>query len=28
LTTDSIRVPYSGDTCLGKVNGVENLKRH
>jgi hypothetical protein len=28
LTTDSIRVPYSGDTCLGKVSGVENLRRH
>jgi hypothetical protein len=28
LTTDSIRVPFSGDTCLGKVSGVENLKRH
>jgi hypothetical protein len=28
LTTDSIRVPYSGDTCLGKVSGVENVKRH
>ena len=27
LTTDSIRVPYSGDTCLGKVSGVEILKR-
>jgi hypothetical protein len=27
LTTDSIRVPYSGDTCLGPVSGVENLKR-
>ena len=27
LQTDSIRVPYSGDTCLGKVSGVENLKR-
>ncbi|HEX6972924.1 MAG TPA: hypothetical protein VF147_00900 [Vicinamibacterales bacterium] len=27
LTTDSIRVPYSGDTCLGKVSGVEVLKR-
>jgi hypothetical protein len=27
LTTDSIRVPYLGDTCLGKVNGVENMKR-
>jgi len=23
----SIRVPYSGDTCLGKVNGVETLSR-
>lgn len=27
LTTDSIRVPYSGNTCLGKVSGVEVLKR-
>jgi hypothetical protein len=27
LTTDSIRVPYSGDTCLGKVSGVENMRR-
>lgn len=27
LTTDSIRVPYAGDTCLGKVSGVENLRR-
>jgi hypothetical protein len=27
LQIDSIRVPYSGDTCLGKVSGVENLKR-
>ena len=27
LQTDSIRVPYSGDTCLGKVSGVETLKR-
>lgn len=27
LTTDSIRVPYSGDTCLGKVSGVEILKK-
>ena len=27
LTTDSIRVPYSGDTCLGKVTGVETLRR-
>ena len=27
LTADAIRVPYSGDTCLGKVSGVETLKR-
>jgi hypothetical protein len=27
LTTDSIRVPYAGDTCLGKVSGVENLQK-
>ena len=27
LGVDSIRVPYSGDTCLGKVSGVENLKK-
>jgi hypothetical protein len=27
LQIDSIRVPYQGDTCLGKVNGVETLKR-
>ena len=27
LTTDSIRVPYSGTTCLGSVSGVENMKR-
>jgi len=27
LTTTSIRVPYSGDTCLGGVSGVENLQR-
>ena len=25
--TDTIRVPYSGDTCLGKVSGIESLKR-
>jgi hypothetical protein len=24
---DSVRVPYSGDTCLGKVSGVEVLRR-
>jgi hypothetical protein len=23
----TVRVPYSGDTCLGKVSGVETLKR-
>lgn len=28
LTTDSIRVPYSGETCLGKVSGVETLKKN
>lgn len=27
LGVDSIRVPYSGDTCLGKVSGVENLQK-
>jgi hypothetical protein len=27
LGVDSIRIPYSGDTCLGKVSGVEILKR-
>jgi hypothetical protein len=27
LGADSIRVPYSGDTCLGKVSGVENLRK-
>lgn len=25
--TDSIRVPYSGDTCVGRVSGVEVLRR-
>jgi hypothetical protein len=24
---NGIRIPYSGDTCLGKVSGVEVLKR-
>jgi hypothetical protein len=28
LGTNSIRVPYSGDTCLGKVSGVEILNKH
>jgi hypothetical protein len=27
LGVDSIRIPYSGDTCLGKVAGVETLRR-
>ncbi len=27
LGTDSISVPYSGDTCLGKVSGIETLKK-
>ena len=27
LLVDSIRIPYSGDTCLGKVSGVETLQR-
>jgi hypothetical protein len=27
LGVDSIRVPYSGDTCLGRVSGVETLRR-
>jgi hypothetical protein len=27
LTVDSIRIPYTGDTCLGKVSGVETLKK-
>ena len=27
LGTSSIRIPYSGTTCLGPVSGVENLKR-
>jgi len=28
IGADSIRVPYSGDTCLGKVSGVEVLRKH
>ena len=28
LGVDSIRVPYAGDTCLGKVSGVEILKKN
>lgn len=27
LGTDSISVPYSGDTCLGKVSGIETLRK-
>jgi hypothetical protein len=27
LGANSIRVPYTGDTCLGKVSGVEVLNR-
>jgi hypothetical protein len=27
LGVDSIRVPYSGDTCLGRVSGVETLRK-
>lgn len=28
LGTDSISVPYAGDTCLGNVSGIETLKKH
>lgn len=27
LAGDSVRVPYSGDTCLGKVSGVQTLRK-
>ena len=27
LQVDSIRIPYTGDTCLGKVSGVEVLQK-
>ena len=27
LKVDSIRIPYDGDTCLGKVSGVETLRK-
>ena len=27
LAGDSVRVPYSGDTCIGRVSGVEMLRR-
>ena len=28
IGTDSIIVPYDGTTCLGKVSGIETLKKH
>jgi len=28
LKVDTINVPYSGETCLGKVNGIESLKKN
>jgi hypothetical protein len=28
LGADSIRVPYSGETCLGRVSGVEILRKN
>jgi hypothetical protein len=28
LMTDGIRIPYSGNTCLGPVSGVEVLKKN
>lgn len=27
ITVDSVRVPYSGTTCLGRVSGTEVLRR-
>jgi hypothetical protein len=27
IGVSTVRVPYSGDTCLGPVNGVESLSR-
>jgi hypothetical protein len=27
LKVDTISVPYSGDTCLGKVSGIESLRK-
>ena len=27
LLTDSVRIPYSGTTCLGPVSGIETLRR-
>ena len=28
LTTDSIRIPYTGNTCLGPVSGTEVLRKN
>ncbi len=28
IGVDSISIPYAGDTCLGKVSGIETLKKH
>lgn len=28
LATDSIRIPYAGNTCLGAVSGIEVLRRN
>jgi hypothetical protein len=28
LGVDSIRVPYSGDTCVGRVSGVEVMRKN
>src|SRR5689334_7850736 len=28
IGTDAIIIPYGGDTCLGKVQGIETLKKH
>jgi len=28
IGTDAISVPYTGDTCLGKVSGIETLRKH
>jgi len=28
IGTDAITIPYAGDTCLGKVQGIETLKKH
>jgi hypothetical protein len=27
LRVDSIRIPYTGETCLGRVAGVQELRR-